>query len=427
MNLLKQIFSVRNEKKHKVVTILGVRIKLYFSKCKKYFITGGGFNNKGAESMLYTMISWLKENDSNCKIIVQVKFTENAKQQKKYIDAQFIKNSFKELEEIIQENSNFIKRLIYRFKTKTPFLKTIKHVDAIFDISGFSISSEKTRTINNLLLYKIQIAKLYGKKMFLMPQSIGPIDFDGSMGITKESLKEILKYPKIIFCREKEGYRLLKELGLNNIYLSNDMVLQNSHEYQGLYKSVPEENINCYDAIKPKSVLIIPNKRLFEHCTNRNYYDVYKTMINYLLSKGYNVCISNYDTYDIDLCKEFKQMFETNENVYFIESNINCIEFPKIFEKFEFLILSRFHSIVHAYKKYMPCIVLGWAIKYNELLQLLGQEKMMFDCRYDFNIDEMLKSIDYIEGHKEEIRYIIKQKVQDVQKNTCFDVIKGMF
>ena len=71
-------------------------------------------------------------------------------------------------------------------------------------------------------------------------------------------------------------------------------------------------------------------------------------------------------------------MFASSENVYFIEDDMNCLEYGGFVKQFDFIIASRFHAIVHAYKENVPAIILGWAVKYHELAKNLNQEKFVF-------------------------------------------------
>ena len=48
-------------------------------------------------------------------------------------------------------------------------------------------------------------------------------------------------------------------------------------------------------------------------------------------------------------------------------------------KQFQFIVASRFHAIVHAFKNGIPCIALGWATKYYDLMKQFGQEQYMLD------------------------------------------------
>ena len=68
-----------------------------------------------------------------------------------------------------------------------------------------------------------------------------------------------------------------------------------------------------------------------------------------------------------------------NNNIILIDKEFSCLEYNEFVKKFNFLICSRFHGLVHAYKNIVPCIALGWAVKYRELAENLGQQNYIFD------------------------------------------------
>ena len=231
----------------------------------KYIITGGGWNNKGAESMLYTVISDIRSREPNSDITVLL-FGDSDKN----VDKSLLDNIkiFKTDLETIYKLLDKSKFKLFKYKIKNKFPEDIKELykeitscDAVLDVSGFAISSKWGRWENEILVSLIKLANKFGKKIILLPQSFGPFDYTKAHGITKEDIRKWLKKADLIFCREKDGYNQLKEMGLKNIVFSYDMVLQNSKPYKGIFiKDIEAPNIN----IEEKSVLIFPSIRIFE-------------------------------------------------------------------------------------------------------------------------------------------------------------------
>jgi len=112
--------------------------------------------------------------------------------------------------------------------------------------------------------------------------------------------------------------------------------------------------------------------------------------------------------------------------VHLIKNDFSCLEYDEWIKKFDFIIASRFHAIVHAYRNYVPCILLGWAIKYNELASKLGQEKNAFDITSEkFNADEVVKSLNVLISEYGDESEIIKLRLKDIQDSSCFDNLFG--
>ena len=132
------------------------------------------------------------------------------------------------------------------------------------------------------------------------------------------------------------------------------------------------------------------------------------------------VYISYYDLSDIKICHTIKSMFNS-DNVVLLEDYFNCIEFSAILPNFDFIISSRFHSIVHAYKQLIPCLVIGWAVKYAELTDNLGQKAYMFDARTELDNQSILLKLDELIENLNTEKNTIKSRLEIIQQNSCFN------
>lgn len=388
----------------------------------KFIITGGGWNNKGAESMLYTLISNIRTKmpDSDISVIIFNDSDQN-------IDISLLHNI-----KIIRTELSCLYDLLaltpfklfnYKFKHKFPphikdLYSEFTSCKAVFDVSGFALSSKRPDRANLLFLSIINLAKKFNKKIVLFPQSFGPFDYSDNSSLNISFIKKVLSNVDWIFCREKDGFNYLDQLGLKNISISPDLVLQNSKPYFSIFnKKSPPPDIT----IKNNSVLIMPSIRVFERSIEKNFFSLYVNMINFLLDKNYYVYLSFYDIGDFSLCQKIKSFFPDNDNVIFLDENFNCIQFSEILPAFHFLITSRFHSVVHAYKLAIPCIVIGWAVKYIELTNTLNQSHLLFNGIDNYSINDFISRIDSLLNNSKNESQIIKNNLIQIQKNNCFD------
>lgn len=127
---------------------------------------------------------------------------------------------------------------------------------------------------------------------------------------------------------------------------------------------------------------------------------------------------------DIEICRELKNKFEQEAHVIFVDRELNCLEFSEIIKQFEFVIASRFHSIVHAFRNGIPCIALGWATKYYELMKMFDQEQYMVDLRHEIKVDELEETIDSMILEREEVSLTIKERLEELRDNNVFEAIK---
>ena len=126
---------------------------------------------------------------------------------------------------------------------------------------------------------------------------------------------------------------------------------------------------------------------------------------------------------DVEICRKIKSFYADNDDVVFIDEYLNCIDFANLLDSFDLLISSRFHSIVHAYKKYIPCMVIGWAVKYAELTSKLKQENYMFDARKKIEAHEFLAKLEDLLKNRDIEKSKIKEAVLQIQKNSCFNLL----
>ncbi|OUZ23677.1 hypothetical protein A5867_001362 [Enterococcus sp. 6D12_DIV0197] len=91
-------------------------------------------------------------------------------------------------------------------------------------------------------------------------------------------------------------------------------------------------------------------------------------------------------------------------------------EFEKLIQQFDYAIASRFHSVVHSYKEKVPCLILGWAIKYQELAKLFDQSQYVLDVRNDINLKEIKNCISELDQNCFEESVKIKNVLNDVKQ-----------
>ena len=172
------------------------------------------------------------------------------------------------------------------------------------------------------------------------------------------------------------------------------------------------------------SVGVVPNIQCFNHGDKDKNIQMYKDIISHLVEKEKKVYIFRHSREDFSICKLIAEQFH-NAKVVLLDNEFSCLEYDEFVKKFDFVICSRFHGCVHAYRNYIPCILLGWAIKYQELAENVGQEQYAFDITSnDFSSDKVIAAADYLIAHLNKESGIIKEHVVEIQKYNCFDQIE---
>lgn len=372
--------------------------KCFCSKIRNFLITGGQFSNKGSQSMVYVAVDEIKN---------------------RYPDALvwFFPN-FWDDEYIYGEKYNMI-FLLDGSGTDSTLYELLPQLDGIVDVSGYALGSNWSKDVIDRYVRILSMARDYNVPIYLMPQSFGPFDFDINL---KRELGELLSYAKIIYAREKSGYEmLLNTFALSNVVLSKDIVLQNKRID---WKQIYAENRYSQNCLieTDNNVAIVPNKQNYRYTSSGELLRLYQIIIEHLLHMGKNIYIISHSE-DQDLCKNIYQMFQGEDKVYLYNKSFDCIGFSELVRNFQYLIASRFHAIVHAYKEGVPCVVIGWAEKYIELLEMFYQEKYLFDVRKQIDYQEVQFTLEQMERlHTEESSKIISV-LPEIQKQNCFNIL----
>lgn len=366
----------------------------------QFLITGAEFRNKGSQAMLFTAISEIRKIYSNAIIW--------------YLP---IDNWAYSYAPVIDKYKIFF--LLDGSDLHSKTFEILPNITAIIDIGGYALSSyrEKPRPIHYL-----RIAYNYKIPMYLMPQSYGPLDFEKEL---QDEIKKMLHFAKVVYAREKWGYDLLvKTYGLKNIRMSKDMVLQNKEiDYSSLYIQTP--NLRKYTLQTVDNVGIIPNIRSYEFSQQDKILAIYREVIEKLLCLGKNVYILMHSN-DNQICGDIYDIFKERNDVHLWTEELDCIEFGAFVSNFQYVIAARYHAIVHAYKRFIPCVAIGWAEKYNELLALFEQEKYVFDVREDINVQNIVAAVERMNESYVEEKKKIEKILPTLQKENCFDILSQL-
>lgn len=392
---------------------------------KNIIITGGELFNKGAQAMTFIAVDEMKRRFPNHQILVLSEMDlQRPKEEREQYTFQFI--GWYPLK-FAKCQSNPVLRGMCLLRNKKELIEAeeiYKNADMMIDISGYALGSNWGQETCNHYLDHLEFAKAFKIPVYLMPQSFGPFDFQNADGKKVEKrIKELLPTAKVICAREREGYLALKErYHLDNVILANDLVVNNCGvNLDNIYCG--KKSINIPDIVD-KSVAVIPNQRNFAISDAEEVQTIYLCIIQKLLQNGFKVYLISHSDMDMEICKKLKEAVPEDDDVLLIDQELNCIEFNEVVKQFHFVVASRFHALVHAFKNKVPCIALGWATKYHDLMKQFGQEQYMLDVRQSIS-NEMLDTMIYsmIRNRKNNTQ-IIYRKLEELQETDIFDIIK---
>lgn len=392
---------------------------------KNIIITGGELFNKGAQAMTFIAVDEMKKRFPNHRILVlsemDLQRPEEEREQYAFDFMAWYPLKFAKCQ------TSSILRALCLLRNKKELLEAeelYKNTDLMIDISGYALGSNWSIETCNHYLDHLEFAKAFRIPVYLMPQSFGPFDFQGEAGKkVDQRIVELLPTVKVICAREQEGYQSLKkQYHLDNVMYANDLVINNRGvDLENIYRKISKMSL---PDIMAGSVAVIPNQRNYAVADEAQVQKLYVSVIKKLLPNCPAVYLLSHSDSDKVICKQLKAEFCADNRVILIERELNCLEFNEVVKYFQFIVASRFHAIVHAFKNGIPCIALGWATKYHELMKQFGQEKYMLDVRQPICEADLLAIIHSMMEQREEESYLINKKLDELQSRNIFDIIK---
>ena len=380
---------------------------------KKYIIvTGASFTNKGIQAMTYITADEIAKRWPDCQMLIESrKVRKTEKEEMHYYKFGLFPG---------------VEKFLFPVHPKK-YHEIMSNTEALIDISGYNAGSDWSEK-SNIYYIKTRLIdpKIYNIPVYLMPQSFGPFGFQGIIGkIIMLAFEHYLPYAKLIMARENDGkQRLIEAFGLKNVIKENDLVLQN--------KGIIVENVfrnnhvlKVPEVASHKCVAVIPNVKNERNRKINDMMKIYQLLINKLMHAGFKVYILHHSPEDAGMCKHIKErFFNDEERVEVISQELDCLEFDVFVSKMDFIVASRYHAIVHAFRRHVPALVIGWAVKYYELLKLAGQEPYHFDSREPIKEEAVCNALEkMIINYKSESEKI-RKAVDEVQKENVFDYIK---
>ena len=391
---------------------------------RNLIIAGGGLVNKGAQAMTLISICELKKRYPDHRILLLAwDVSPEAQKHHAMYDLKLLQVP---PIKFAQAAKDPLKRALFSLRYGKAFREIdeiYRNTDLLLDISGYALGSNWSAKVCHDYLDNIEFALAYDIPVYLMPQSFGPFCYQDEAGRSVDArTRRLLPQVRQIFAREQEGYdALITHYGLSNVTLSKDLVLTSTiHDYTGALR---EQVLLSLPEMPECSMCVIPNVRVGDSGTN-DILALYQAAVTAGLEQGLTVYITHHSTQDIDLCVSLKALFAQDNRVILLDRDHSCIEFNELVKQFRFLVASRFHALVHALKNGIPCVALGWAVKYHDLMNLFDQGAYVFDLREETDPESIRAAVIAMNTHFSAESHKIRHVLPALQQENVFDWIE---
>lgn len=394
--------------------------EIYMSENKKVLITGAAMQNSGAQAMTFITVSEIKKRFPNHDVVLWTFGNE--------YDSNYSKMKFKftilpnPSQEQRQALINKSEQELNEDEQLFLITRLLQNVDIMIDISGYVMGSNWAENIWKSWMLQAGIAVKYDIKYYILPQSFGPMEFKhNDLEFIKEYTEKYLSKAECIYARELSGYKIWKEeYGLDNVILSKDLVLMNKgYDLHDIYFDIPP--IGEWDI--SNSVAIIPHGGMNSFEKKETILDFYSECIHCCMSLGKNVYLIAHAEMDLEICRELSAL--TTAEILNVKK-FECFQFEKCIENFDFMIGSRYHSLVHALKKSVPSISFGWSEKYDKLMDGFEMREFSYSL-YNYKKEEwkthLAKSIETLDKNRDIYAKKIRERLLELQQCNIYDVI----
>lgn len=366
-------------------------------------IHGGQFKNKGAQKMLLTVISRMRLINKDIIFVVDPCVGSNEELEKynikklnfsrKWMGGRTFLIRFQ-----IQKALSFLKSIFPYFMKN---IISIGDVDVFIDIAGFAYSDKWG---HKPAVHVSKLTKWYkknNKKIIFLPQAFGPFENK----LLKDAISNIIIDADLIYARDKVSLSYFSNLKNNNkVKISPDITFS--------------ENIHISTHNKIKKFAIVPNARMLDSSNmfwKKNYVNYLRHIYDYSQFKGYHTKFIIHDASGEDY-KSIEQIQE-DHNIEILRIS-DPWDLKKELSTYDVVCASRYHALVASLSSGVMCMTIGWAHKYNEIMDEFGLSD--FILHTGININEVNNIIDNlsISTNYNDIKYSIKRKVDSINDST---------
>lgn len=377
-------------------------------------IHGAGFQNKGAELMLRTVVNELRHRLP--KFVPTIDPSYGSYESRAELGLrQMIPTRFH------VSKADFTKRFlrqklfaasnIEKFAAKIGGIPlsnygctSLNQTEALIDIAGFAYTDEWGYRPTQ---HFAQLTDYYSSKnrpVILLPQAFGPFQSDE----IKTAFKKVINNASIIFPRDKISYQNVMELASDS---SKVLQVPDITLFYSASKKIKLDSNSNY-------ACLVPNCRMLDQGKDKwgDKYESYLIKIaEEIMSHGVQVRILVHDTsgQDLSLAKKLASRL-TSPNVVIVNEP-NPVELKRIVGESLILIGSRYHSLVASFSQKVPALALGWSHKYEMLFQEFKQERFLISDQT--SLDTVLTlTRELINKEKNmQLRQIIFEELQKMQ------------
>ena len=409
------------------------------------YIIGGNFIGKGAEAMMLVTKQQIHKRIPNARFWIQPVNPENEEKYKEIgFNIVYTQKRNRLARRLLLLNDilfSFLNRRKKNIVSGDKVINILRATDAVVDIAGFASSDQfGSNSGRGRWLYYL-IANISRNKIIFLPQSWGPFNFKKN----RSSTRKMLGMADLIYARERISSNYLIDSGCvdeSKVYLSKDIAflfeVENYEEAAGkVLRQLDFENQES------NFITITPNMQIYRRTKGENENNEYiqniSGVINYFLNNtDLNIVLIPHEASfnrknDMELCILLKELTNNSNRIGILNEDESAANVKAVIGKSDFLVASRYHSLVAALSMRTPVGVIGWSHKYDELMQDIGLSDYIIEVKSNDSSESVLETIKRTYSDRDIIKTKIEEAMPQIEKgiNEVFDktaeLLKGEY
>jgi colanic acid/amylovoran biosynthesis protein len=431
--------------------IVGYRATLHPSSSANLFpldhimnilFIGGNFKNKGAEAMILTSLLQFSRRIPDAKLIVasyasreSIPFGEqHAMVGGTKCSFRFIKNR-KDLVTAVQLFAAlFIWPRPWREKIvgTNEYLRELLNADLVVDLSGFAMTDK--RPLSRRIVYAAEIltARLFGVPFVVFTQALGPF----KQATSRLLARLCLPYATLVCARGESTVEYLARLGVVN----RTKVIRcadSAYLFPISSGSDSSPTLPVAKGLSGPVIGIVTNSNIVERTPGEGSHNSYIRLLAGIVDH----LVANYGARPVFICHEIyeerkddawvaRQVIAASshaDTITVVSGNNSAETLKKMIGELDFLVASRFHSLVAALSLAVPSIAIAWAHKYHELFAEAGLEGFVFDAE-ELELERFIPMFAMAWDQRESIRGQLQNRRAHLisSAQTAFDEVEAV-
>lgn len=264
-------------------------------------------------------------------------------------------------------------------------------------------------------LFSIMLAISLKIPVYIMPNSYGPFND----WISKKLIKYTLEKCEFVSTRETISAECLRKFCNKEIFVTNDLAVylkkQSSDRVDKIFS-----DLNLDMKKNNKIAITVRPYRFPESVNPSKAYEEYKKSIEKFIrvmqKEGYQVVMiehvysKNLHENDIQCIQEILDLIPSKERCPIVQDrSLNCEEMKELYSRFDYIIGTRFHSVIFSIMEQVPAIAITYGgNKGQGIMRDLGMQQYALDIN-EISFDKLYTIFDNLRKNKDNVRKSLKE------------------